>query len=380
MSRHLRKHKQVGAKVRSWLIEPMNEAVKIAVERLRKALDIQHVAIMPDVHLAHTVCIGTVVATREVIYPQAVGGDIGCGMATVRFDAEADAMAPRRSAWSVLDALPEAVPIMRHRQLSSAPPLPADLGPLSTSSLDTIAKRDGRIEFGTLGRGNHFAEFQADEDGALWLMVHTGSRTMGQHVRAHAMQDGAKLCHLDVASPKGAAYLSDAKWAVRYASANRRLIVKRVAHVARQLLGIRVVWSTYVDCCHNHVRQETHFGEPLWIHRKGANAADIGQAGLIPGSMGTTSYHVTGRGCAEALRSSSHGAGRALSRHEAQRLITTRALARQLESVWFDRKRAGQLCQEAPAAYKDIAKVMRAQKELVRIVRKLEPMLCYKGG
>lgn len=150
--------------------------------------------------------------------------------------------------------------------------------------------------------------------------------------------------------------------------------------VLAQRVGAGSVAGSFIECDHNHVRREVHFEREYWVHRKGANSAREGQPGLIPGSMGTPSYHVVGRGCAEAMCSSSHGAGRAMSRDEARRSIHPRELERQLRDVCFDRRRATALCEEAPEAYKDIRAVMRSQHELVAVTRVLRPVLCYKGG
>ncbi len=144
-------------------------------------------------------------------------------------------------------------------------------------------------------------------------------------------------------------------------------------------LGIAADPSSFVSCNHNHVRRETHDGESLWVHRKGAIAAGAGEPGLIPGSMGTTSYHVEGRGVAAALGSSAHGAGRRLSRTDARRTLSAKDVTRELRGVWFDHRIAGGLREEAPSAYKDIGSVLRAQAELVRVVRRLRPVLSFKG-
>lgn len=146
-----------------------------------------------------------------------------------------------------------------------------------------------------------------------------------------------------------------------------------------ELFGAAALPGSELFCNHNHVRAEQHHGERLWVHRKGAISAGDGEVGIIPGSMGSASSHVLGRGCAEALRSSSHGAGRCLSRSEARRRITVREMARQLHGIWYDHRGAAALREEAPGAYKDIEQVMRAQRELTRIVRRLRPRLCYKG-
>jgi tRNA-splicing ligase RtcB len=377
--------RQLPAHVRAWTVEPLSPAVITALERLATHPDVAHVAVMPDVHLAEDVCIGTVVATRSVLFPAAVGGDIGCGMAALAFDCEAELLSDPRSAAALLEALGEAVPTLRHSGASGRA-LPAELVsiPLSCDALERVRAREGPAELGTLGRGNHFVELQTDSAGQLWLMVHTGSRALGQAIRDHHLQTGARqegrLVALDAASERGQAYLCDLTWALAFADANRAALVEAVARTLQQLFDVHADWSSLILCQHNHVRRETHFGEELWVHRKGAISARPGELGIIPGSMGTSSVHTSGLGCPEALMSSSHGAGRTMSRTEAQRQISTRRLQRELGGVWYDHRLATRLRDEAPSAYKDLRRVMRAQSELTATVRALRPVLSFKGA
>jgi tRNA-splicing ligase RtcB (3'-phosphate/5'-hydroxy nucleic acid ligase) len=341
--------------------------------------------VMPDVHLGRDVCVGVVVATSQLIYPQAVGGDIGCGMAAIRFDAEASLLETERAAAQVFSQLYKRVPSNKHPAACVPESLPGELQPtpLSDSRLEKLKGRDGRFQLGTLGRGNHFLEFQADQENQLWLMVHSGSRGMGQAIADHhcrlATVNSSGMPCLDSQRDAGEAYLADAAWAVSYADANRLTMIETVARLMSDLFGVGTDWNSLVHANHNHVRRENHFGSELWVHRKGAQSAQFDEPGVIPGSMGTASFHVAGRGCAVALCSSSHGAGRKFGRTEARKNISPRQLQTQLEDVWFDTRRADALRDEAPAAYKDIRAVMRAQKKLTRIVRELRPVQCYKG-
>jgi tRNA-splicing ligase RtcB len=373
------------AEFQSWLAEPLAPDVAKSLERLRSAGDVVRVAAMPDVHLAEDVCVGVVVATTRRIYPAAVGGDIGCGMAAIRFACGADVLASERDAARMFTELYREVPVLVHPRTTMDRPLPDGLeeAPLSSPSLDTRRRREGRLEFGTLGRGNHFLEFQADDEGALWLMVHTGSRAMGGAIRDHhlrgAQTDGTGLLFVDADSGAGRAYLDDHAWALRYADANRRALIGTASAVVERLFGETAEPASLILCAHNHVRRETHFGEEVLVHRKGAIPAAEGEAGIIPGSMGTASFHTLGRGDPASLRSSSHGAGRAMSRGEARRRITLRDFERDVEGVWFDRRLTRRLVEEAPSAYRDIGRVMRAQRDLTRIVRRLRPVLVFKG-
>jgi len=198
------------------------------------------------------------------------------------------------------------------------------------------------------------------------------------HLR-QAQPANTGLRYLEAESEAGRCYLRDLRWACAYAEESRRAMLEAVAGLLKELFGVDADRASLLHCNHNHVRRETHFGAALWVHRKGAVSAHAGEPGIIPGSMGSASFHVTGRGNAESLCSSSHGAGRRLSRTEARQVVQARDLERQLHGVWFDHRLAHALREEAPAAYKDIQQVMRAQRELTRIVRQLRPVLCYKG-
>lgn len=373
-----------GAVVRSWAAGPLERDVQAAIERLARSDDVRRVAIMPDVHLAADVCIGTVVATSRTLYPNAVGGDIGCGVAALGFECEAARLDDEREAAAVLAGLYRAIPLTRHGR-KRAPGLSPELArrSLSSPSLESLKKGDGVLQAGTLGRGNHFVELQSDSEGRLWLMLHSGSRGIGQAIRDHhlarCVAGRSGLRYLDATSPEGAEYLQDMAWAVDYAEWGRRTMVAAVCEVVTEVLGSDPDESSYVSCNHNHVHRETRAGEALWVHRKGAISAAAGEPGLVPGSMGTHSFHVEGRGCVEALCSSAHGAGRRLSRTEARRRLSAKDVTRELRDVWFDHRLAAGLREEAPSAYKNIDAVMRSEHELVRIVRRLRPVLCFKG-
>ena len=375
-------HEVELATLAQWVGATPPDNVLASIARMRTLEGAVHVAVMPDVHLAKGVCVGTVLATEGTVYPSAVGGDIGCGMAALGFDADADVIRPAVGR-ALLKALSRMVPINRHHR-----PLPIRLSPrrrLSLGRLDHALQRDGRAQLGTLGGGNHFLELQRDTaDGSLWAMVHSGSRGLGQAISRHHIEVAPRRSHglpvLDADSTLGRAYLNDQRRARAYARLNRRLMLDAVAWWLGEHLGIGVRPGSFAQCDHNHVRRERHGGKWLWVHRKGAAPAARGQLGLIPGSMGTASYHVVGKGHDEALRSSSHGAGRAMSRTEARQRISTGQFKRQTQHVYTNPVQHARLREEAPSAYKDIRQVMRCQRELVTVVRELEPVLSYKGG
>jgi len=368
-----------------WLADELPAEVRDALARLGRGADVAHVAVMPDVHLGPDVCVGVVLGTHDTLVPAAVGGDIGCGMAALAFDVSADRLDDASVAARVLEGFYEGIPFIRHPRRAGVqlPPALAER-PLSQPSLNAARTREAGGQLGTLGRGNHFIELQADPDDRLWLMVHSGSRGMGQAIRlAHDNQgtrDRAGLLALRAHSDEGQAYLRDHDWGLDYAAANRARMLAVARDVLSRVLGAEADESTAIECHHNFVRRETHGERTLWVHRKGALSAQADEVGIIPGSMGTASHHVRGRGCAAALCSSSHGAGRVMARSVARRRITVAHLHAQMEGIWFDQRLAGRLRDEAPRAYKEIGAVMRAQRELTRIERTLRPVLVYKGG
>lgn len=374
------------APLHQWLADSLPADVANALARLQDVPQIAHIAVMPDVHLAGEFCIGTVIASPDTLFPNAVGGDIGCGMSAIAFDADASALEDPHSAARVLAALYELTPAKRHHR-ALAPPFPQDLLDLPLSPALAHLKKpggDAHLQLGTLGGGNHFLELQADTaTHRLWLMLHTGSRNAGQVVYHHhlpaAARNPAGLLALPADSPAGQAYLQDLAWARRYAAANRATLVRAATRALEQALGTSSLPDTVLDADHNHLQVEAHAGRTLFVHRKGAQAAAAGQPGLIPGSMATASVHTIGRGNPDALCSSSHGAGRTLSRHQARRAVSPAVLRQQLRNIWYDHRLTHALREESPAAYRPLDAVLRAQHDLTRVTRTLRPVLSYKS-
>lgn len=371
--------------IKMWLVAPLSHEVAEALKRLQRAPDVQRIAVMPDVHLANDICVGVVLATSRLIYPQAVGGDIGCGMLAVATDSSAEPLRDPKAAGQILAELAKAIPSRRRkRQAVLEPPKDLDSIELSNARLESIRRSEGVLEFATLGSGNHFLELQADEEDQLWLMIHSGSRALGQAIRDHHLA-GAEVVDgrfraLGAQSERGVNYLHDVDWARRYAAASRRAMAVEAEKAIRDAIGARLDWETAITTDHNHVALEHHADTKLWVHRKGAMALKAGELGILPGSMGTLSFHVEGRGCEEALNSSAHGAGRAMSRSEAARKISRPELQRQMNGVWFDWRLADAIRDEAPSAYKDIRAVLKGQHDLVKVRRALRPLLNYKGA
>ena len=373
----------VHGNVEMWCAEKPPKQVLRSLERLSRIEGVVRVVAMPDVHLAKEVCVGAVMATASRLFPEAVGGDIGCGMSALRFEADARALDDAGAASEVLGLLGETIPCTQRPSRSASLPGELSASVLSEPRLEKKKASIGRVQFATLGRGNHFIEFQRGEASELWLMIHSGSRGMGQAIRdVHLLRAQASskgLRFLESGSEEGQAYLADMRWAVRYARQSRCRMAELIAEGMHARFGFRAVMDGYFDCSHNFVRREEHDGHDLWVHRKGAISAAEGELGIIPGSMASASFHVSGRGQPDALKSSSHGAGRLLSRTDARRKVTIAAFQEQMQGVWFDHRLTNRLRDEAPAAYKNIGAVMRAQRDLTRIVRQLEPVLSYKG-
>jgi tRNA-splicing ligase RtcB len=346
---------------------------------------VEHVAVMPDVHMAEGVAVGTVFATERHIVPGALGGDLGCGVSAVRFDFPASAL-DRAALLRLLTAFSRAVPVgdgvHRGRGLTLPPELEAER--LSTHRLQREWERLAPRHLGTLGGGNHFLELDRDAAGDLWLLLHTGSRGVGAAIAAHHLrvaQTGGEgtLPGLRTDTPEGADCLSDTELACRFARANRDTLTQRAVEVLAEALGQGPDWDSRVDVHHNHVAAEPHFGRTLLIHRKGAVGLAAEQQGLIPGSMGTASYLVAGRAEPQAFRSCSHGAGRVMTRREARERIRPSALEHALRRVVFDAGRSASLVEEAPAAYRDIAEVLEDEEQLVTPLLRLTPIAVLKG-
>ncbi len=374
------------AKIEQWVAEPLAADVNKALERLAQTEDVQKIAVLPDVHLARNVCVGVAFATDSLLFPEGVGGDIGCGMSAIRFHCEGDLLSERKMVARLMTSLYERIPIIKHPQSSIAnfSRFESKESQLSHETLRKRSAREGLLQLGTLGRGNHFIEFQEDEGSALWLMVHSGSRAMGQAIQTHHLNNAERsatgLGFLRADTSAGQAYLNDVRWALEYAAANRAAMMQSVIDIMATGFGVETDRSSLVLCHHNFVERERIGDRRYWVHRKGVISAKQGEPGLVPGSMGTPSFHVEGRGNEASLFSSSHGAGRAMSRGLARRRISVQALEKQMQHVWFDQRVASKLVDEAPAAYKDISAVMRAQKSLTRIRRKLIPLLSFKGA
>lgn len=370
------------ALVRQWLVEArVAPDVQANIDRLARSEGVRHVAILPDAHLGRDINNGCVAAVSGLVYPQAVGNDIGCGLSAIRFDGPAECLADDGHAQDVLRQLYRRVPALKQPAAHALPESLASLA-LSCDKLAKASRRDGAWQLGSLGCGNHFVEFQKDDAGRLWAMVHSGSRAMGPAIAqfhlARAAVSSTGLKFLDTRAEAGQAYLNDMNWAVQYATLNRLALLANVVEIVAGLFSIPALEESYIDTPHNFARREEHYGENFIVHRKSANSARLDETGLIAGSMGSPSFVARGLGAEASLCSSSHGAGRALSRTEAQRRIKPAEMKHQLGAVKYDPRCLTELRDEAPAAYREIREVMQAQRELARQETRLAPVLNFK--
>ena len=362
-----------------------------------------HMAIMPDVHMGKGATVGSVIPTRSAIIPAAIGVDIGCGMAAVMTNLTAD-------------DLPESLLSLRHQIERDIPVgfeehkgIPAVSGPYADILRKNIRKimerwdklalkpnlrradenKIGR-QIGTLGGGNHFIEICLDSNNRVWVMLHSGSRGIGNQIgtvaielakkqaakRAYGLAD-IDLAWLDEGTPEFDAYIEAMTWSQDYARLNRDTMMNIVLSSIKSKIPHMVTIGEVTNCHHNFTSLENHNNEEIWVTRKGAVSAKLGQAGIIPGSMGAKSFIVSGKGNAESYCSCSHGAGRKMSRNGAKKFFNIADLEQQTAGVEC-RKDDGVL-DEIPGAYKDIDQVMAAQEDLVEIVHTLKQVLCIKG-
>ena len=390
-----------GVPIKMWTrgVPVEEEAKKQLANAARLPIVFKHIAAMPDVHLGIGATVGSVIPTLRAIIPAAVGVDIGSGMIATRLSLnsnEIDEVSLRK----VFHQIERDVPVgfKQHDEndarVSSARPFEKELKTIMHKH-PGIEKRVGKHsswvrQMGTLGGGNHFIEVCLDEAERVWVMLHSGSRGIGNAIGTYFIQLAKKdserhQIHLpdrDLAYfPEGAEHFSDyveaVGWAQDYASANRAEMMDLVLEALRRHLPAFGVTGEAVNCHHNYVERERHYGEDVWLTRKGAISARAGELGIIPGSMGTRSFIVRGKGSAESFQSCAHGAGRRMSRTQAEKKFTTKDLATQTEGV-ICRKDKG-VIDEIPGAYKDIDEVMANQADLVEVVHPLKQVICVKG-
>ncbi|WP_229053871.1 RtcB family protein [Aeromicrobium sp. Leaf350] len=355
-----------------------------------------HVALMPDAHLGKGATVGSVIPTDGALIPAAVGVDIGCGMMAVRTPLTIDDLPSDRSA--VREAIEAVVPV------SAGGYNDAVTRDHTRERLDELAAAAEKAGFdparytgswerqlGTLGSGNHFIELSLDEQDRVWMFLHSGSRGVGNKIAQHHIAVAQKLCkqwwieledpdlaYLVQGSDEFWAYVRELRWAQEFALQNRAEMMDRVQACVAAWVGVdELERLDEINCHHNYTSQEKHYGRKVWVSRKGAIAADVGRRGLIPGSMGTASYVVTGKGFAPSLASAPHGAGREYSRTRARKTFTVDDLRAAMGDIEY--RDSAAFVDEIPAAYKDIDQVMADAEQLVEVQHTLRQLVNVKG-
>ena len=359
----------------------------------------KHIVILPDCHLGYGMPIGAVMATDGVIIPHAVGSDIGCGMVVVKTSlTEIDTETLKKIMGEIRKVIP--VGFKKHGEYQNVDLMPDNdmIGEICSNEF-----KSALYSLGTLGGGNHFIEIQKGDDGHIWIMIHSGSRNLGFKVAKHyndlavalnekwktSVPKSHELAFLPVDSEEGRAYIKEMNYCVEFALANRRLMMNRVQLIFKRVFFsdekdpnkvLAVQFDEAINIAHNYASLENHGGTNVWVHRKGATLAREGTIGIIPGSQGTKSYIVKGKGNRESFESCSHGAGRKMGRKQAQRTLDLEAEKKRLDDmgVIHSVRNAGDL-DEAPGSYKDIQVVMDSQKDLVDILVELTPLAVIKG-
>jgi tRNA-splicing ligase RtcB len=383
---------QISKRLMNWASILEDQTREQAVRRSQMPFIFPHVALMPDAHLGKGATVGSVIPTLGAIIPAAVGVDIGCGMMAVR------------TQYTVGDVRGELSAL--HAAISSAVPLSA--GNYNKAITETAAKRIGELELlagidqaqqvaagwrhqlGSLGSGNHFIEVSVDEDERIWLLLHSGSRGVGnklagKHIRIAQEQCAQRwirlpdtdLAYLVEGDAEFDAYLDALRWAQRFAFLNREEMMDRVLGCFARFMDADVQQAQRINCHHNYTAQERHFGKTVWLSRKGAIDASEGTLGLIPGSMGAASYVVAGKGNRLALNSSPHGAGREFSRSAARKRFTREDLDERMRGIAWGNSNA--FLDEHPGAYKDIDVVMHDAADLVDVRHTLRQIVNVKG-
>ena len=385
--------------IKLWLDDIESGALAQARNLANLPFTYKHVAIMPDAHQGYGMPIGGVLATEQVVIPNGVGVDIGCGMCAVKtsltsieVDALKQILGSSKKGRGIRSTIPLGFKHQKEAQPEQLMPDRTQVEKLKRSiALDHF--RAAQKQIGTLGGGNHFIEIQQGNDGHVWLMIHSGSRNIGLQVAKYynqmakklnarwkaAVPRGWDLAFLPLDSGEGWDYLAEMQFCVDFAFANRKLMMERVKEAVLEVLP-DVSFEPLINIAHNYAALETHFGKEVVVHRKGATKAAAGEYGIIPGSQGSRSYIVVGRGNPDSFHSCSHGAGRLMGRKQAQRNLDLAVEQKKLDDLGvLHALRSRRDLDEAAGAYKDINTVMANQDDLVDIAVQLQPLAVVKG-
>jgi tRNA-splicing ligase RtcB (3'-phosphate/5'-hydroxy nucleic acid ligase) len=386
---------QLGKRLMNWA-SVLEDKTRAQAERTAQMPFIfPHMALMPDAHLGLGATVGSVIPTLRAIVPAAVGVDIGCGMIAVRTQFTSAQVAANGPLAPLREAIERAIPLSAgkyNRGLydEGTRARVAELEALEGADSAEQIAGNWRLQLGSLGSGNHFVEVSLDEDDRVWLFLHSGSRGVGnklanKHIKiARALCEkwwiqlpDADLAYLPEQTAEFWAYIRDLRWAQHFALLNRTEMMARVIGCFQDWIGAPVEASETVNCHHNYTEQEEHFGQQVWLSRKGAIDASEGRPGLIPGSMGTRSYVVTGKGNRLALNSAPHGAGRAYSRSAARKTFSRADLDAAMAGIEW--RHTDAFLDEIPAAYKDVDQVMADAADLVDVRHTLRQIVNVKG-
>jgi tRNA-splicing ligase RtcB (3'-phosphate/5'-hydroxy nucleic acid ligase) len=381
--------------VKSWCTDAEKGALDQINNAARLPFAFHHAALMPDAHSGYGAPIGGVLATKGYIIPNFVGVDGGCGLCALNTGISLDGV-DETAIKGIMGLIRQRIPVgfEHHKEAQPIELMPFWIDDEITDKVIDKEYSSALHQIGTLGGGNHFIELQKDDDRNLWVMIHSGSRNLGKQVADFYNKKAVELNQRYFSSvPKewdlaflpdddewGRAYLTEMHYCVQFALANRKLMMNRVAESISDVLSLAVDTSEMINIAHNYANIEHHFGQNVWVHRKGATQAFAGKIGIIPGSQGTHSYIVKGLGNPESFNSCSHGAGRKMGRKEAQRsLDLADEIAKMDAQGIIHGIRTIKDLDEASGAYKDVDVVMENQTDLVEIVTKLSPIAVIKG-
>jgi tRNA-splicing ligase RtcB len=380
-----------GLVIKSWCRNPEEGAIQQALNIAHLPFAFHHIALAPDSHQGFGMPIGGILATKNIIVVSAVGVDIGCGMIATQTSIKVDEFEDFNRN-KILNNIRKAIPVGFHHHEKPQAYWP-DIWPNGLNEgVVSLEAESAMHQLGTLGSGNHFLEIQKGSDGHIWIMIHSGSRNLGKKVADYYNSEARELnaryfsmvpkewdlAFLPLDSDEGQEYIEEMNNCLIFAKANRKHMMDKSKEIFKEFVDVDFIQD--IDIHHNYATMENHFGSNVMVHRKGATSAKEGQLGIIPGSQGTASYIVRGKGNPESFKSCSHGAGRKMGRKEACRTLDFQAELNNLESKGiFHSLNSKEDLEEAPGAYKDIDIVMEEQKDLVEIVTRLEPLGVIKG-
>ena len=391
----MEKEEKIGNTIVKMWVTDIDDIARKQVENLASLPFVyHHIALMPDCHGGMGMPIGGVLPTIDVVIPNAVGVDIGCGMCAVKTNIRVHKMTNTLLRKVIMPHIRDSIPLgmKHHEEMQEEKYLPEgfdiDKLPVVKNNYKSI-----HYQVGTLGGGNHFIEFQRDEQGWLWLMIHSGSRNLGKQVGDHynkqakwlnalyysKVEADMRLPFLPLKTPEFNNYWAEMTYCIAFAKCNRQLMMERVKEVVANAMP-NVEFEPIIDIAHNYAAWENHFGLNCIVHRKGAVRAREGEVGIIPGSMGTNSYIVEGLGAPESFMSSSHGAGRTMSRMNAIKTLNLEEEIKKMDAKGIIHGlRVQKDLDEAASAYKDIDQVLALEADLVKIKTRLEPIAVIKG-